>query len=101
MTDKEINELRQKRAKALADARAIHDRATKENRDLNADEQKSYDGFMNERSALDKQIQREENIRKLAADDATVETRDLPNNPEERGDDAGQDQHHTAIAFLA
>lgn len=87
MTDKEINELRQKRAKALADARAIHDRATKENRDLNADEQKSYDGFMNERSALDKQIQREENIRKLAADDATVETRDLPNNPEERGDD--------------
>lgn len=82
MTDKEINDLRQKRAKALADARAIHDRATKENRALNAEEEKQFEAFMAERNGFDRQIQREENIRKLAAEEASVEQRDLPNEPE-------------------
>lgn len=50
----------EKRAAALTQARAIVDRAYAENRDLNADEQKQYDGFDAEYNSLTAQIQREQ-----------------------------------------
>lgn len=96
MTDQELIALKQKRAKALADARAIHERAVKDgNRTLTADEQKQYDAFMAERNSIDAIIQREENIRKLATDDARINQSDLSSDPENPGnEERGADEEN-------
>lgn len=55
-----INELREKRGKAIADARALLDHAKNEKRDLSEDEQKQYDGHFSEQEKLEAAINREQ-----------------------------------------
>ncbi len=55
-----IVELRQKRAKAVADARAFLDRAEKENREMTAEERTSYDTAFADAQKLKSQIDTEE-----------------------------------------
>lgn len=55
-----ILELKQKRGKALADARAINDAAAAEGRSLSAEERANYDKHMGDFKALGDDIQREE-----------------------------------------
>ncbi|MBE3590002.1 MAG: phage major capsid protein [Firmicutes bacterium] len=64
----DINELRQKRAKLVADARAILDRAEGEHRDLTAEEREQYDRIMADIDRLGDQITREERLRDLERD---------------------------------
>lgn len=57
---KRILELKQKRGKALADARAINDAAAAEGRSLSAEERANYEKHMGDFKALGDDIQREE-----------------------------------------
>lgn len=84
MSVKEINDLKQKRAKLVADARAIHDKTIAEKRDLNTEEQSSYDKLMADQSALTKTIQREENLRSIENQQSRVDTTDLTEEPGNR-----------------
>ena len=59
---KTINQIRQERAKLIADARAINDRATAEKRDMNAEERQQFDRIMDvSLGELDNQIKEAEN----------------------------------------
>lgn len=84
-------ELREKRAKAIADARAIHETAEKEKRSVTADEQERFDKFVKEARDLKTQIDGidAERRRKEALDDLDPEdpeNRNDPNDPERRSD---------------
>lgn len=57
-----VRELRAKRAKCVADARALLDLAERENRELSAEEQQQYDRFMAEVDSLAASIEREERV---------------------------------------
>lgn len=61
----DINELRRKRAKAIHEARAILERAEENGRDLDAEEERQYQAYIDESNRLAKQIQRAEEIRNL------------------------------------
>ena len=69
-----LNELLEKRAKAVADARAILDAAQAEGRDLTDEESAKYDALMAEAGKLADQIKREQQLleqeRAIAAQDA-------------------------------
>lgn len=64
-----LNELRQRRAKALKDAQAIDARAHGENRDINTEERAQFEAFMAEYTSLGEQIERKE---MLAREEATM-----------------------------
>lgn len=100
MTPAEILALKQKRAKAVADARAIHDKSVKENRALNTEEQAQYDAAMNEASGFTSTIQREERLASLENEQNNVTTRDLSANTkrETPEDDANTDPEQRAAA---
>lgn len=70
-----INELREKRGKAVHDARALLDHAKTEKRDLSEDEQKQYDAYMDDQAKLQTQIEREERQVKLDREAAEEEAR--------------------------
>lgn len=55
-----VIELRQKRAKLIADARALLDRAEGERRDLTQEEQNNWDGLMKEANQVKTTVEREE-----------------------------------------
>lgn len=57
-----IIELRQKRAKLIADARALNDRVQAEKRDFTAEEQNNWDAMMNQADALRTTVEREERM---------------------------------------
>lgn len=57
-----IIELRQKRAKLIADARALNDKVQAEKRDFTAEEQNNWDAMMNQADALKGTIDREERL---------------------------------------
>ena len=78
-----IVELRQKRAKAIADARALNDQVQKENRDFSAEEQQTWDRFMNEAEQLRQRYEREERLDQIESD-------------LNDGDDAGREQRRMA-----
>jgi len=64
-----IVELREKRAKAIHDARELLDQAEADNRpDLNEDEQRQYDAFMADADTLKTAYEREERLYALEAD---------------------------------
>lgn len=73
-TTEKIRDLRQKRAKALADARAINDKAANENRNLSDEERASYKLAMDDFNRFgdditrEQELQREEEIMNRAAD---------------------------------
>lgn len=60
--------LREKRAKAIADARALLSKAEAEGRDLTAEEQTQYDNLVNEAEGLRGRIEREERLTGMEAD---------------------------------
>lgn len=60
MSRTKVIELRQKRAKAIADGRALLERAETEKRDLSQEEQNSWDSLMNDADRLKGNIDREE-----------------------------------------
>lgn len=62
-------ELRQERAKLLADARAVNDRAEQENRGLAAEEQEQYDRHMAAMEELAGRIKRQEYLESTLADE--------------------------------
>ena len=55
-------ELRDKRTMVLNQAKALNDKAESENRDLTADEQKSYDDLLSEAESLEKRYTRVESL---------------------------------------
>lgn len=57
-----VRELREKRAKALADARAVNEEAAKENRNLNDEEKANYKKAMGDFHDLGDQVKREEEL---------------------------------------
>ncbi len=75
-----IVELRQKRAKAVADARAFLDRAEKENREMTPEERTSYDTAFTEAQKLKGQIDTEERQLELEKEigGQQLENRDNP-----------------------
>ncbi len=77
--------LREKRAKAIADARALLSKAEGEGRDLTAEEQSLYDQLVNEAESLRSRIEREERLTGMEADmgrsqSQPVHTRSQPAN---------------------
>ncbi len=61
----DIRDLMQQRAKAVADARALIDRADAEKRDLSGEEQQQYDRAMKEERRLADRIKEEEKLQAL------------------------------------
>lgn len=59
---KRINELRQARSKALADARSINDKAASEGRALSDEEKDNYKKYMNDFHQIGDDIKREEEL---------------------------------------
>lgn len=60
--------LREKRAKAIADARALLNKAEQDGRDLSTEEQTQYDNLVNEAEGLRSRIEREERLTGMEAD---------------------------------
>lgn len=88
-----LKELREKRAKLIADARAILDKADGEKRAITTEEQTSYDAMFAEADGLRSRITREESLREAereleeaaGADDDETRT-----DPTRRGEDRGR-----------
>lgn len=78
-------EMRQKRAKFVADARALLDRADGEKRELIQEEQNSWNALMNEAQRLKDQIDREERMAAAEADQRDPVTASTRPDPEGRG----------------
>lgn len=76
----DLNELRQRRSKAIHDAREILDAAQSEKRDLTAEEQQRYDKFWDEQQSLKGQIEREEQLQ--AAENELRGSQNEPNRPD-------------------
>lgn len=80
-----IIELRQKRAKLIADARALQDKIEGENRDFSAEEQNNWDEMIDGAEALRQRIDREERLLTMEADlpdPVTSSTRPEPGSRE-------------------
>lgn len=82
-----IIELRQKRAKLIADARALLDRANGEKRDLVQEEQNNWDTMMNEADRLRTQIDREERL--MVSESETSDTPVTADLRDGRGGEGG------------
>lgn len=63
-----IIELRQKRAKLIADARALNDKVQGEKRDFSAEEQNNWNAMMDQADALRTTVEREERMMTAEAD---------------------------------
>ncbi|TXH41089.1 MAG: phage major capsid protein [Desulfurellales bacterium] len=83
-----IVELRQKRAKAIADARALNDQVQKEARDFTPEEQQTWDKYMNEASTLQQRYEREERLDQIESD---LNDSDYAEREQRRMQPAGQD----------
>ena len=88
-------ELRQRRAKAIHDARAVVEKARVESRELSAEEQQAVDRLMAQASDLKQQYER---LERLDADlrdlDESQGRRVPPHAPGARGDDDGASERH-------
>lgn len=69
-TVKRINELREQRAKLVADARAIHEKGLGEKRELSAEERTSYTNLLSEVDKLGETIKNEERLLELERETA-------------------------------
>lgn len=87
-----IIELRQKRAKLIADARALNDKVQAEKRDFTAEEQNNWDAMMNQADALRTTVEREE--RMLTAEAGMGDPVTYSNRP-----DAGERSDTPQIEF--
>lgn len=73
-----IAELREERGRVITLAREIIDKADKENRDLTADEQKSYDDLFAKQTELRGRIDREERLLEIERESAANAIRTAP-----------------------
>lgn len=95
---KRLNELRQARAKAIADARAILDRADAEKRALTDEERTQYDAFWAEQEKLQDRIKDEE--RQLEAERELAEgSRDRQDRENQERETRGGDQEYANPHF--
>ncbi len=95
---KRLNELRQARAKAIADARAILDRADAEKRALTDEERTQYDAFWAEQEKLQDRIKDEE--RQLEAERELAEgSRDRPDRDNQERETRGGEQEYANPHF--
>lgn len=78
-------EMRQKRAKFVADARTLLDRAEGEKRELSQEEQNSWNALMGEAQKLKDQIDREERMAAAEADQSDPINASTRPDPEGRG----------------
>ena len=89
---RKILELREKRAKAIADARGIQDKADTEERALTAEELGQYEGFCGEAETLKTDIDRREALEvEERALLASADRRPAPRGDVEHDDDEGQE----------
>jgi len=82
---KNLNEARQAIKKKIDEARALHEGAKKEERVLNADEQKRYDELMGEIDSMKAEVEREQRLQDLEAGAPTAQEPG-PNEFREFGD---------------
>ena len=78
-----LKELMEKRAKAIADARALLDRAEKEGRDLIEEESRQYDALIEAAGRLKDHIEQERQQRELEREIAAADG----DTPENRGNE--------------
>lgn len=78
-----LRELRQKRTKLGADARALMEGAQEASRDMTAEEETEFDRLLGERDKIDKQIEREEKLREGDGHDPTVRDEPPPQGRED------------------
>lgn len=77
-----LQDLKEKRAHKVADMRAIHDKAKKENRDLDDGELKTFEKFDKKVTSIDAEIRR---VERLDQFDRYTADADANDNPERRG----------------
>lgn len=86
-----IRELRQKRSKAIADARAVLEAAEKENRGMTPEEEQQWNGHINEADGLKSRIDQMERQEALDAEMAeSIEGHDGGEDGQQRGQDRPQ-----------
>ena len=97
-----IIELRQKRAKLLADARALNDKVQGENRDFSAEEQSNWDKLMNDADGLRTQIDREERLQATESEMAETDGahRGDPTDSDGGGNEGEERQFQAFNRFL-
>ncbi|MCK6475331.1 MAG: phage major capsid protein [Phycisphaerales bacterium] len=90
-----LKDLHAKRAKALADARAIHEKAKKEGRDLSAEEREQYDRAVADMRSAKADIEREKaqhaRDRELEIEDESIDEIDEPRAGREDPTGGGED----------
>jgi HK97 family phage major capsid protein len=84
------NELRQQRAKLIAEARSVLDAADKENREPTAEERGRFDAMMADAGKLQNDYERIEKLE--AAERSITETRGRQTDPDEPGRKPGEDR---------
>ena len=92
-----LKELMEKRAQAVADARALLDRAEKESRDLIDEESRQYDALIEAAGTLKDHIEQERQQRELEREIAAADG----DNPENRGneDGTGETRDRATLAY--
>lgn len=95
-----IIELRQKRAKLLADARALNDKVQGETRDFTAEEQSTWDKLMNDADALRTQIDREERLQATESELARTDGAHRDDPSDGNGDENEERQFQAFNRFL-
>lgn len=66
----DLKEMRNQRGKAIADARALVEKAEEEKRDLSQEEQEKYDKYIDDAQKLGSKIESEEGLRELERESA-------------------------------
>lgn len=79
MAKKSVKQLREERAAAIAEMKAIHEAAENEDRELTAEEQSEYDAFKAEADLLTNRIERQAEV------DATLASLEKADPPKSRG----------------
>ena len=78
-----LRELRDKRGHAVAEMRAMTDKAAAEKRTLNGEEEQRYDALFKDVETLGKSIEREERLQELERKTAEERQRQEPQKPED------------------
>jgi HK97 family phage major capsid protein len=92
-----LRELRQKRGTIVEELRGLTDKAEKEKRNLDAEEEKRYDALFADADSLGKAIAREERLADLERETAETRSRE---NPEPKPGDEDRDGGAMKIAEL-
>ena len=92
-----LKELMEKRAQAVADARALLDHAERESRDLTDEESRQYDALIDAAGTLKDKVEQERQQRELEREIATADGE----NPKNRGneDGTGETRDRATLAY--